>query len=330
MCFKRIWPIRYYGVRWVISWQEIISLISLLWLTSLLVKIKLTMNKSAAAAPLPVRGGWIHLVRRHQRRLSHWFLISVSQWNILAELRNSRQLLAAAHKSLRVLILRRLKLKTHPESSTRRGGAHFTFLLWLFICWDLSLSILFLKNPHVCVWLPRGQTHLCGFLPHQFSPFQTSALIIKLKWSKVAPEAPVLLDLIWILLPSLTPHSPQTHISSTNESWRCVWVCVLGVSSPLSTPAWPWWGRGCQHTHMLMSDWRTSSDSPMILLLLLLFFSQPYLWLWPMRAQRRTAAGRWVALTYVAVLSAIFTKNLGFWWLTITQTATDVSVVCSV
>lgn len=135
MCFKRIWSIRYSAIRRVVSWEEIISLISVFSLTPLLVKIKLMMTQSGAPALPPVRGEGVQDAWRLQRRLSHRLVISVSWWNRLehrAELYNSRQLQAAAHKSLRVLFLRRLKLKTHPDSST-----HLTFQLWLFICGDL-------------------------------------------------------------------------------------------------------------------------------------------------------------------------------------------------
>lgn len=89
-------------------------------------------------APDKSWGEWIQVVWRHQRCLSHRFLISVSQRNRLAnraELCNSMQLRAAAHKSLRALILSRLKLKTHPESS----GSGFSFV---GICFSFKKKIL--------------------------------------------------------------------------------------------------------------------------------------------------------------------------------------------
>lgn len=167
ICFKRIWPIRYCGIGQVISWEEIISLISVLCLTPLLVKIKLMVNQSSAPALPPLRGEWIPFMWRHQCGLSHWFLISVSQWNRLAnraELCNSMQLQAAAHKSLRVLILRRLNLKTHPESSTRRGGRTFAsalaFHLLRFVFFNFISEA---PRIHTGVLLRCGRTQLCLF-----------------------------------------------------------------------------------------------------------------------------------------------------------------------
>lgn len=138
-------------------------LISVFCLTPSLVKIKLMMNQSGALALPPVWGEGVPAARRPQRSLSHRFVICVSRWNRLertAELRNSMLLQPAAHKSLRVLILRRLKMKTHPDSST-----HFIFQLWPFICRDFYCIFVNFLRFQACVFVDRHSWALSAFSP---------------------------------------------------------------------------------------------------------------------------------------------------------------------